>query len=204
MAETTADVRRDIEMTRERMSDTLAQLERKMNLTQMVKDHPWPALALAFGAGVLLSGSRADVKAAAATVAATQGASGRLGPVLDDLVANVMTGVTQAFQDRVTSLVDEIKEAIGAPTGTSGSRQFAGNAGGFGSSRQPSAAGSQQFSDAGASSAATSEGWAPQSAAAERHTAFGGESPNAAGGNRSLGAMEGQQGSSGWGTPRAD
>ena len=181
MAETTADVRRDIEMTRERMSDTLAQLERKMNLTQMVKDHPWPALAVAFGAGVLLSGSRADVKAAAATVAATQGASGRLGPVLDDLVANVMTGVTQAFQDRVISLVDEIKEAIGAPTGTTGSRNFAAstNAGGFG------------------------DGRAPQSAAAERHTAFGGESPNAAGGNRSLGAMEGE-GSSGWGTPRAD
>jgi len=205
MAETTADVRRDIEMTRERMSDTLAQLERKMNLTQMVKDHPWPALAVAFGAGVLLSGSRADVKAAAATVAATQGASGRLAPVLDDLVANVMTGVTQAFQDRVVSLVEEIKEAIGAPSGPSGSRQFAGNAGagGFGGSRQPSAAGSQQFGEAAASSSATSEGWAPQSASAERHTAFGGESPNAAGGNRSLGAMEGQ-GSGGWGTPRAD
>ena len=205
MAETTADVRRDIEMTRERMSDTLAQLERKMNLTQMVKDHPWPALAVAFGAGVLLSGSRADVKAAAATVAATQGASGRLAPVLDDLVANVMTGVTQAFQDRVVSLVEEIKEAIGAPSGPSGSRQFAGNAGagGFGGSRQPSAAGSQQFGEAAASSSATSEGWAPQSASAERHTAFGGESPNAAGGNRSLGAMEGQ-GPGGWGTPRAD
>ena len=71
MAETTADVRRDIELTRNRISDTLEQLEHKLNVTQMVKDNPWPALALAVGAGVLLSGSRADVKAAAATVTAT-------------------------------------------------------------------------------------------------------------------------------------
>ena len=58
MAETTADVRRDIELTRERMSSTLAQLEKKLNLTQMVKDNPWPALGLALGAGLLLSGTR--------------------------------------------------------------------------------------------------------------------------------------------------
>src|SRR5688500_420098 len=116
MAETTADVRRDIEMTRERMSTTLAQLEQKVNLMQIVRDHPWPALAVAVGAGVLLSGSRADVKAAGATVAATRGASSKIGTVLDDVVANLMTGVSQAFQHRVDSFVSEIKGAIGAQT----------------------------------------------------------------------------------------
>lgn len=125
MAETTADVRRDIEVTRERMSSTLVQLEQKMNLTQVVKDHPWPSLAMAVGAGILLSGSRADVKAASATLAATQGTSNKLGPVLDDLVSQLMTGVTAAFQSRVESWVDEIKGAIGAPTGTSNGRQVA-------------------------------------------------------------------------------
>ena len=116
MAETTADVRRDIEMTRERMSTTLAQIERKMNLMQVVRDHPWPAIAVAVGAGVLLSGSRADIKAAGATVAATRGASSKIGNVLDDVVANLMSGVSQAFQGRVDSFVNEIKEALGAPT----------------------------------------------------------------------------------------
>jgi hypothetical protein len=116
MAETTADVRRDIEMTRERMSTTLAQIEQKMNLMQIVRDHPWPALAIAMGAGVLLSGSRADVKAAGAAVVATRGASSKIGTVLDDVVANLMTGVSQAFQSRVDSFVHEIKDAIGAPT----------------------------------------------------------------------------------------
>ena len=124
MAETTADVRRDIEMTRERMSTTLAQIEKKMNLVQIVRDHPWPAIAVAVGAGVLLSGSSADVKAAGATVAATRGASSKIGNVLDDVVANLMMGVSQAFQQRVDSFVSEIKTAIGAPTdGTSAARR---------------------------------------------------------------------------------
>ena len=117
MAETTADVRRDIELTRERMSTTLQQLEQKLNIMQVVRDNPWPALALAVGAGVLLSGSRTDVKAAAATVAATKGASSKVGTVLDDVVANLVSGLHDAFQTRVTSLVDDLKSSIGAPVG---------------------------------------------------------------------------------------
>ena len=117
MVETTADVKRDIEMTRTRISDTLQALEQKMNVAQIVKDNPWPALALAVGAGVLLSGSRADVKAAAATVAATQGASGRIGSVLDDLVSQVMQGFHVAVERRIEGLATEVKRAIGAPLG---------------------------------------------------------------------------------------
>jgi hypothetical protein len=114
MAETTADVRRDIELTRERMSSTLAELEHKLNVVEVVKEHPWPSLALAVGAGVLLSGSSADVKAAAATVTATKGASSRLGSVLDEVVGSLMSGVHQAMDARVTGWVDELKSAIGA------------------------------------------------------------------------------------------
>ena len=118
MAETTADVRRDIELTRERMSSTIEQLEQKLNVTQMVRDHPWPALALAFGAGVALSGSRSGVKAAAATLAATKGASAKIGSALDDVVASLMAGVTGALHGHVDKLVTEIKDAIGAKPGT--------------------------------------------------------------------------------------
>src|SRR5918992_4896305 len=130
MVETTADVRRDIELTRERMSSTLAQLEHKLNVMQLVRDHPWPAVAAAVGVGVLLSGSQADVKAAAATAAATRGASGRIAPALDDVVANLVTAVSTAFQDRVQGWVDEIKEAIGAPPGQGrGVSSLSGNSG---------------------------------------------------------------------------
>ena len=116
MAETTADVRRDIELTRNRISDTLSELESKMNVTQLVKENPWPALALALGAGVLLSGSRADVKAAAATVTATKGASGRLGSVLDELVAQVVGGFHGVIEQRIEGLANDVKRAIGAPS----------------------------------------------------------------------------------------
>jgi hypothetical protein len=137
MVETTADVRRDIELTRERMSSTLAQLEHKLNVMELVRDHPWPALAAAVGVGVLLSGSAADVKAAAATAAATRGASGRIGPALDDIVANLVTAVSVAFQDRVQGWVDEIKGAIGAPA----TRATASTRGGFGTGPAHEAAG---------------------------------------------------------------
>jgi hypothetical protein len=115
MAETTAEVRRDIELTRERMSETIEQLERKVNVAQIVRDHPWPAIGLALGAGFVLANSRADVKAAAASVAATGGASSKLGSLLDDLSARLITGVSQAFNDRVDGWVGELKTAIGAP-----------------------------------------------------------------------------------------
>ena len=115
MAETTADVRRDIELTRARMSDTLQELEQKMNITQIVKKNPWPALAIAVGAGVILSGSRADVKSAAATVTATRGASGRLGGVLDDLVSQVVQAFHGAIEHRIETVAQDIRKAIVAP-----------------------------------------------------------------------------------------
>ena len=66
MAETTTEVRADIEQTKARMSGAIAELERKVDVTQKVRDHPWAAVGLAFGAGIALSASHADVKAAKA------------------------------------------------------------------------------------------------------------------------------------------
>ena len=124
MAETTADVRKDIELTRTRITETLQELEQKMNVTQIVKNNPWPALAVAVGAGVLLSGSRADVKAAAATVVATKGATGRISTVLDDIVAQVVQGFQSAIEHKIEGLANDVKRAIGAPVGT-GNRKYA-------------------------------------------------------------------------------
>ncbi len=119
MVETTADVRRDIELTRERMSSTLDELENKLNVMQMVREHPWSALAVAVGAGVLLSQSGADIKAAAATAGATRGARSKIGEAFDDVVATLLTGVQGAVENRVNGWVNELKSTIGAPTSTS-------------------------------------------------------------------------------------
>jgi hypothetical protein len=121
MAETTADVRRDIEMTRERMSQTIAQLENKINVMQVVRDHPWPAIGAAAAAGFLLSGSHADVKAAHAvggTVAVTKSTGSRLGPMLDDLLGKVMLGVQDVLQQKADELVHDLRRALGAPEGS--------------------------------------------------------------------------------------
>jgi hypothetical protein len=87
MGERTADVQRDIALTRERMSETIAELDarisgrvavvkERLDLKQLVVDHPWPALAVALGLGVLLAGTGADTKAARATLRAAKGAPG--------------------------------------------------------------------------------------------------------------------------------
>lgn len=103
-------------MTRERMSDTITQLEQKLNLVEVVREHPWPSLAAAVGAGFLLAGSKADVKAAAATVKATGGASNRLGELLDVAAASAITALSAALQDQIDNVVGELKGAIGATT----------------------------------------------------------------------------------------
>ena len=156
MAETTADVRRDIELTRDRISNTLNQLEQKVNVTQIVKDNPWPAVGLAVGLGYLLSGSRVDVRASASTLAATKGASSKLGGVLDDLVANLMGGLSAAFEQRVEGLVTDLKSAIGAPTTGSGSAQHF--SGGGSSSSSAAAAGNMghQMASSAAGGSSTS------------------------------------------------
>jgi hypothetical protein len=74
---------------------------------------------------------------AAATAAATRGASGRVGPALDDVVANLVTAVSVAFQDRVQGWLDEIKDAIGAPP----TRATTSARGGFGTGPSHDAAG---------------------------------------------------------------
>jgi hypothetical protein len=85
MSERTSDVQRDIALTRERMSETIAELDaqisdrvatvkERLDVMHVVQQHPWPALAVAVGLGVLLAGTGADAKAARAAVRAAKGA----------------------------------------------------------------------------------------------------------------------------------
>ena len=174
MAETTADVRRDIELTRERMTSTLAQLEQKLNLTQVVRDNPWPALGLALGAGFLLSGSGADVKAAHATrsLASTtrDGTRSRLGPALDDALSRLMMGLSEAVNYQIDRVVADVQRAIGAPPGgvrsNGAPRQFAdveGESAGDGVGTTAQASGSNPYTGG-------SNTWAPQSAGMDAGT----------------------------------
>jgi len=121
MGETTTEVRADIELTRARMSGAIAELERKVDMTQRVKDHPWTAVGVAFGAGIALSASRADVRAAKVTAVATRETGSKLGVALDGVVAALIAGVAEAVHSRIE---DAVKEVVTSIRGTSNSRSI--------------------------------------------------------------------------------
>ena len=112
MAETTTEVRADIEQTRARMSGAIAELERKVDVSQRVKEHPWAAVGIAFGAGVALSASRTDVRAAKVTADATKETGSKLGSALDGVVAALIAGVAEAFHTRIDGMVSEVATSI--------------------------------------------------------------------------------------------
>jgi hypothetical protein len=112
MPETTTEVRADIEHTRARISGAIAELERKVDVAQKVKNNPWAAVAVAFGAGVALSASRVDVKAAQVTNQATKDTGSKLGLALDGVVAALLAGVTQAFHSRIDGMVSDVVTSI--------------------------------------------------------------------------------------------
>src|SRR4051812_31234234 len=105
MPETTTEVRADIENTRARMSGAIAELEKKVDVSAKVKENPWLAVGIAFGAGVVLSASRVDVKAAKVTSTATKDTGSKLGSALDGVVAALIGGVTEAFHSRIDGMV---------------------------------------------------------------------------------------------------
>jgi hypothetical protein len=112
MAETTTEVRADIEQTRARMSGAIAELEQKVDVAQKVRDHPWAAVGVAFGAGIALSASHADVKSAKVTADATKETSSKLGLALDGVLAALIAGVAQAFNARIDGIVSEVVSSI--------------------------------------------------------------------------------------------
>jgi len=110
MVDTTEAVRRDIEVTRERMSSTLAQLERKVNLMQRVRDHPWPALAIALGAGIALGA--ADLDGSPGPSRGGRGGrriSSHVGTLFDEIVAGLVGALGQLAQSEIDRRLESWK-----------------------------------------------------------------------------------------------
>jgi ElaB/YqjD/DUF883 family membrane-anchored ribosome-binding protein len=131
--------RDQVQQTRAHLFETLDELEakftepakavaRRLDVVQVVRDNPWPALAVAVGVGVAISTTGADRKAAAATVegakkagaaaadgtrraaAATAeavrqtpqraaGLAGIVGAQLDGLVASMLLGFVEKLRE---------------------------------------------------------------------------------------------------------
>ena len=112
MAETTTEVRADIEQTRTRLSGAIAELERKVDVTEKVRSHPWAAVGVALGAGIALSASRVDLRAARVAADATRDTGSKLGTALDGVVAALIAGVAAAIQSRIDGAVGEVVSSV--------------------------------------------------------------------------------------------
>ena len=78
--------REQLAAVRERMSDTAAEIEamvtdrvdavkERVNVVQVIRDHPWSSLVVALGAGVAVAATGADRKAASAAADASRNAA---------------------------------------------------------------------------------------------------------------------------------
>jgi hypothetical protein len=78
----TADIRSEMAATRDQMSrdvdELTARAKQRLDVVQLVRDHPWTAVGVAVALGAVIGGTGAEEKAAVATAAAVRGTIERL------------------------------------------------------------------------------------------------------------------------------
>lgn len=110
--------KRDFGPAAERLSAAIGDLDRRYGWSQTVKDNPWPAIAVAAGVGFALAESGLDRGARDATTEATTGVRSSASGLLETLAAVATQTVSQVVHGQLEGLVNELKQAIGAPTPT--------------------------------------------------------------------------------------
>jgi len=116
MAETSEQIRRDLERTRARVGGTIAALERKVNPRHVLDDHPVAAVGAAFGVGVLLGATGAPQKAVVGAAhevreqlrSGAEHASSSTGDVVDKLVQTVLSTASAAITAKLTQALGNI------------------------------------------------------------------------------------------------
>jgi hypothetical protein len=111
MSDSISSVRREIAHTRERMTETIDEIDseiservnavkRRVDVVQWAREHPWPALGVAVAIGAAIGGSGADEKAAAATATAAKRAASATSDAAKNLVAKVKERRRSSKADR--------------------------------------------------------------------------------------------------------
>ncbi len=110
MAETSDEIRRELENTRERVGSTIAALERKVNPRHVLDDHPLAVVGVAFGTGVLLATTGAAKRAAHDVGYRIQGGAQQVNSsaasAMDRVLHAVMETASAAITAKITELVD--------------------------------------------------------------------------------------------------
>lgn len=127
MAETSEQIRRELERTRARVGGTIAALERKVNPRHVLEDHPIAIVGAAFGVGVLFGATGAAGQAAAGaahTVRArldagahhvTEHVSRSTTTVLDGLVQSVLSAAATALTAKLTGALGNSRPGLSQP-----------------------------------------------------------------------------------------
>lgn len=116
MAETSEEIRRDLERTRARVGGTIAALERKVNPRYVIDDHPVVMVGAAFGVGVLLGATGAAQKAAvdaahevrAQLKSGTEHASKGTSHMVDGIVQAILSTASAAITAKLTEAMGNI------------------------------------------------------------------------------------------------
>lgn len=130
MTQETAEIVREMDATRARMARDIDQLEaraaekvqavkQRLDLGQLVRDHPWPALGAAVVLGALVGGSGADEKAAVATVAGAKAAASASKDAVSGVVEKLRSSddaeeETHVVESPKPSLGERVFDAFGA------------------------------------------------------------------------------------------
>jgi hypothetical protein len=110
MAETSQEIRRQIEDTRMRIGTTIAALERKVDPRRVVDDHPLAVVGVAFGAGLLLSTTGATGRAAKELRDQVRHGAEQInssaGSALDGIIGAVLGAATASITAKMTELLE--------------------------------------------------------------------------------------------------
>jgi hypothetical protein len=105
----------------QRVSGSIQGVKQKVDVASLVRQHPWPALAAAFVAGVALSASGADRKAARATAQAAKRAP--------ETAKRGATSAARATAAGVSQLAAAAKERVRGSSGDQGAADAPGSGG---------------------------------------------------------------------------
>ena len=116
MAETSHEIRRQIDATRKRLGTSIAALEQKVDPRRVVDEHPLTLVAVAFGTGILLATTGATSRAAREVREQVRGGAhavnDRAGTVLDGAVGAVLSAVTAAITSRLSETLNRSLDGV--------------------------------------------------------------------------------------------
>lgn len=109
MAETSREIRRQIDDTRARIGSTIAAIERKVDPHRIVEEYPLALVGIAFGTGVLLSTTGATGRAVHEVRDQVRQGVAKIndtaGGALDGVIEAVIGAATMAVTEKLSELL---------------------------------------------------------------------------------------------------